>query len=55
MSIAVERVPAPTPETRELLAEFKVPRAFHILDEIPRGATGKPQRITMAKQLGITE
>jgi acyl-CoA synthetase (AMP-forming)/AMP-acid ligase II len=39
----------------KLLAEFKVPRMFHILEEIPRGATGKPQRITMAKQLGITE
>ena len=38
-----------------LLAEFKVPRAFHILDELPRGATGKLQRITMAKQLGLTE
>jgi acyl-CoA synthetase (AMP-forming)/AMP-acid ligase II len=38
-----------------LLADFKVPRKFHILEQIPRGATGKPQRITMAKQLGITE
>jgi acyl-CoA synthetase (AMP-forming)/AMP-acid ligase II len=38
-----------------LLADFKVPRKFHILDQIPRGATGKPQRITMARQLGITE
>ncbi len=37
-----------------LLAEFKVPRKFHILPEIPRGATGKPQRIQMAKLLGIT-
>jgi acyl-CoA synthetase (AMP-forming)/AMP-acid ligase II len=37
------------------LAEFKVPRVFHILDEIPRGATGKPQRISLAKALGIAE
>ena len=37
-----------------LLAEFKVPRKFHILDALPRGATGKLQRISMAKQLGIT-
>lgn len=38
-----------------LLAEFKVPRAFHMLAEIPRGATGKLQRINMAKLLGLTE
>jgi acyl-CoA synthetase (AMP-forming)/AMP-acid ligase II len=38
-----------------LLADFKVPRKFHILEQLPRGATGKPQRISMAKQLGITE
>jgi len=36
------------------LAEFKVPRVFHILDEIPRGATGKPQRISLAKALGLS-
>lgn len=34
-----------------LLAEFKVPRQFHILDELPRGATGKLQRINMANTL----
>lgn len=38
----------------ESLAEFKVPRKFHILDQIPRGATGKLQRINMAKLLNIT-
>lgn len=37
-----------------LLAEFKVPRQFHILDELPRGATGKLQRLNMAKLLKIT-
>lgn len=36
------------------LADFKVPRQFHILDELPRGATGKLQRINMAKLLNIT-
>src|SRR6185436_19641486 len=36
------------------LAEFKIPRQIHILEELPRGATGKPQRITMAKTLGLT-
>ncbi len=35
------------------LAEFKVPRKFHILQEMPKGATGKPQRINMAKMLNI--
>ncbi len=37
-----------------LLAEFKVPRKFHILEQIPRGATGKLKRIDMAKLLGIS-
>jgi acyl-CoA synthetase (AMP-forming)/AMP-acid ligase II len=37
------------------LAEFKVPRQVHILDALPRGATGKLQRITMARTLGLTE
>ena len=37
------------------LAEFKVPRKIHVLAEIPRGATGKLQRINMAKLLNITE
>ncbi len=37
-----------------LLAEFKVPRKFHVLDQIPRGATGKLKRIDMAKLLNIT-
>jgi acyl-CoA synthetase (AMP-forming)/AMP-acid ligase II len=36
------------------LAEFKVPKVIHILAELPRGATGKLQRISMAKQLGLT-
>jgi len=38
----------------EHLAEFKVPRRFHMLDALPRGATGKLQRITMAKALNLT-
>jgi acyl-CoA synthetase (AMP-forming)/AMP-acid ligase II len=36
-----------------LLAEFKVPRKIHIRDELPRGATGKLQRINMAQLLGL--
>ncbi|NJM07180.1 AMP-binding protein [Candidatus Gracilibacteria bacterium] len=37
------------------LAEFKVPRRVYVLDTLPRGATGKLQRITMAKTLGIAD
>jgi acyl-CoA synthetase (AMP-forming)/AMP-acid ligase II len=37
-----------------MLAEFKVPRKVYILSELPRGATGKLQRINMAKTLNIT-
>jgi acyl-CoA synthetase (AMP-forming)/AMP-acid ligase II len=36
------------------LAQFKVPSALVILDEIPKGATGKIQRIGMAEKLGMT-
>jgi acyl-CoA synthetase (AMP-forming)/AMP-acid ligase II len=35
------------------MAEFKVPRKIVILDEIPKGATGKMQRIGMAEKLGL--
>jgi len=35
------------------LAEFKVPRKVVILDEIPKGATGKLQRIGLAQKLGL--
>jgi acyl-CoA synthetase (AMP-forming)/AMP-acid ligase II len=35
------------------LAEFKVPRRIVILDEIPKGATGKLQRIGLAEKLGL--
>jgi acyl-CoA synthetase (AMP-forming)/AMP-acid ligase II len=37
----------------EHLADAKVPRRIIFLDEIPKGATGKLQRIGLAKQLGI--
>ncbi|MCY4335760.1 MAG: acyl--CoA ligase [Litoreibacter sp.] len=36
------------------VAEFKIPRHIVILDEIPKGATGKMQRIGMAEKLGLT-
>ena len=35
------------------LADFKTPRRIVILDEIPKGATGKVQRIGLAEQLGL--
>jgi len=36
------------------LADFKVPRKIVILEEIPKGATGKVQRIGLAEKLGLT-
>ncbi|MBO0902768.1 acyl--CoA ligase [Jiella sonneratiae] len=35
------------------LADFKVPRKLVFLDEIPKGATGKLQRIGLADKLGL--
>jgi len=37
----------------ERLAAFKVPRRVVFLDEIPKGATGKLQRIGLAEKLGL--
>lgn len=36
------------------LADFKVPRKIVILAEIPKGATGKLQRIGLAQKLGLS-
>jgi acyl-CoA synthetase (AMP-forming)/AMP-acid ligase II len=36
------------------LADFKVPRKIVFLAEIPKGATGKLQRIGLAERLGLT-
>ena len=49
---------SPTPdELRRFVAErvaaFKVPRKVLIIDAIPKGPTGKLQRIGLAKQLGL--
>ena len=35
------------------LADFKVPRVINFIDEIPKGATGKLQRIGLAEKLGM--
>ena len=50
-----------TVEERELrdfcatrLADFKVPRKILFLTEIPKGATGKLQRIGLAEKLGVS-
>ncbi len=58
---AVVLRPGMTATDRELkehcsaqLAEFKVPRRFHLMEQIPRGATGKLQRINMAKLLNLS-
>ena len=36
------------------LADFKVPRKLVFLEEIPKGATGKLQRIGLAEKLGLS-
>jgi len=38
---------------RERLADYKIPRKVLILEEIPKGATGKLQRIELAEKLGL--
>jgi len=37
----------------ERLADFKTPRKIVFIDEIPKGPTGKMQRIGLAKRLGL--
>jgi acyl-CoA synthetase (AMP-forming)/AMP-acid ligase II len=37
----------------EHLADFKVPKTIVILEDIPKGATGKVQRIGLAEKLGL--
>ena len=39
----------------EHMADFKVPRKVIIMEEIPKGATGKMQRIGLAEKLGLVE
>lgn len=40
---------------RERLAAYKVPRKVLVVDEIPKGATGKLQRIGLAAKLGLED
>ena len=37
----------------ERLAKFKVPRKIVVVSKLPLGPTGKPQRIDMARILGL--
>ena len=37
----------------ERLAAFKVPRRVLVMEDIPKGATGKVQRIGLAGKLGL--
>ena len=39
----------------ERLAPFKIPSKIVFVDEIPKGQTGKLQRIGLAEKLGITK
>ena len=55
--VLIDGIPATERELRDFcsgrLADFKVPRKVVILDEIPKGATGKVQRIGLAEKLGL--
>ena len=60
VAAAVVLAPGSSADVRELqhfvgaqLAAFKVPRRIVVLDEIPKGATGKIQRIGLADRLGL--
>ena len=37
----------------KILASYKIPQTFVFLDEIPKGKTGKLQRIGLAKKLRL--
>ncbi len=58
-AVVLGDAPAPPTPTElraylgERLAAFKVPRTILIVDEIPKGPTGKVQRIGLARQLGL--
>jgi acyl-CoA synthetase (AMP-forming)/AMP-acid ligase II len=39
----------------KILASYKIPQTIVFLDEIPKGKTGKLQRIGLAKKLGLEE
>lgn len=60
VAAAIVRAPGPAVGEQDLrqflatrLADFKVPRTFVFVDEIPKGPTGKLQRIGLAVRLGL--
>jgi acyl-CoA synthetase (AMP-forming)/AMP-acid ligase II len=60
VAVAIVLRKGATPTEREVrefagkrLADFKVPRRVVFLDEIPKGPTGKLQRIGLAGKLGL--
>ena len=40
-------------EIKNLHAKFKIPKKIFIVEDIPKGATGKLQRIGLAKKFGL--
>ncbi len=56
--VSASETPPSEQEVREFVSsrvsEFKVPQKILLLDEIPKGPTGKPQRIGLADKLGLT-
>ena len=38
---------------KNIISTFKIPKTILFLDEIPKGNTGKIQRIGLSKKLGI--
>lgn len=57
-AVVLQKDPSVTPQelrrfAAEQLAPFKVPREIVIVDEIPKGPTGKLQRIGLAERLGL--
>jgi hypothetical protein len=62
MPSAERRTPNADPLIRELrefaaarLADHKVPRRILVLDELPKGPTGKLQRVGLTERLGLTQ
>jgi len=55
--VVYEGVPATERDLRDFVAaraaDFKAPRKILFMDEIPKGATGKLQRIGLAQKLGL--
>ena len=58
-AVVLGDIPAGTDEIREfaatLIAPFKIPRTIVVVDALPKGPTGKVARLSLAKQLGLTD